>query len=67
MILINLELAAMILWVFGEYDFDTFSQWDSVYPDPQISVTHRFWSKNIKPSTPSSNSSSYNKPAMDHY
>ncbi len=64
--LINLELAAMIRRVFGEYDFDTFSQWYSAYPDPQIGVTRRFWTKNIKPGTPSSNSSGYSNPEMDH-
>lgn len=63
--LINLELAAMIRRVFGEYDFDTNSQWYSAYPDPQIGVTRRFWSKNIKPGTPSSNSSGYSNPEMD--
>ncbi len=63
--LINLELAAMIRRVFGEYDFDTFSQWYSAYPDPQIGVTRRFWSENIKPGTPSSNDSGYSNPEMD--
>ncbi|MFF7710957.1 ABC transporter substrate-binding protein [Pseudomonas sp. NPDC007930] len=63
--LINLELAAMIRRLFTDYDFDTVSQWYSAYPDPQIGVTRRFWSKNIKPGTPSSNNSGYANPEMD--
>ncbi|MBD1551271.1 ABC transporter substrate-binding protein [Pseudomonas typographi] len=63
--LINLELAAMIRRLFTDYDFDTVSQWYSAYPDPQIGVTRRFWSKNIKPGTPSSNNSGYSNPEMD--
>ena len=65
MTLVNLELAAMIRKLYTDYDFDTASMWYSAYPDPQIGVTRRFWSKNIKPGTPSSNASSYSNPKMD--
>ncbi|PUA20658.1 ABC transporter substrate-binding protein [Glaciimonas sp. PCH181] len=65
MTLVNLDLATMIRKLYTDRDFDTASMWYSAYPDPQIGVTRRFWSKNIKDGTPSSNASNYSNPAMD--
>ncbi|MEK6420841.1 MAG: ABC transporter substrate-binding protein [Burkholderia gladioli] len=63
--LVNLDLPSVIRKLYTERDFDTASMWYSAYPDPQIGVTRRFWSKNIKQGVPSSNASSYSNPEMD--
>ncbi|MGF6573723.1 peptide/nickel transport system substrate-binding protein [Paraburkholderia sp. GAS333] len=63
--LVNLDLAGVIRKLYTDRDFDTASMWYSAYPDPQIGVTRRFWSKNIKQGVPSSNASSYSNPQMD--
>ncbi|MDR5784838.1 ABC transporter substrate-binding protein [Caballeronia sp. LZ065] len=65
MTLVNLDLPGVIRKLYTERDFDTASMWYSAYPDPQIGVTRRFWSKNIKQGVPSSNASSYANPQMD--
>ncbi|MDR5740031.1 ABC transporter substrate-binding protein [Caballeronia sp. LZ016] len=65
MTLVNLDLPSVIRKLYTERDFDTASMWYSAYPDPQIGVTRRFWSKNIKQGVPSSNASSYSNPQMD--
>lgn len=59
------DLPTYVRKTFGEYDFDTHSAWYSSFPDPAIGVTRRFWSKNIKPGTASSNASGYSDPQMD--
>jgi peptide/nickel transport system substrate-binding protein len=63
--LVNLDLPGVIRKLYTDRDFDTASMWYSAYPDPQIGVTRRFWSKNIKQGVPSSNASSYSNPQMD--
>jgi peptide/nickel transport system substrate-binding protein len=65
MTLVNLDLPSVIRKLYTERNFDTASMWYSAYPDPQIGVTRRFWSKNIKQGVPSSNASSYSNPQMD--
>lgn len=63
--LVNLDLPGVIRKLYTDRDSDTASMWYSAYPDPQIGVTRRFWSKNIKQGVPSSNASSYFNPQMD--
>ncbi|VFR17813.1 Oligopeptide ABC transporter, periplasmic oligopeptide-binding protein OppA (TC 3.A.1.5.1) [plant metagenome] len=63
--LINYDLGTYVRKLFTDYEFDTSSMWYSCYPDPQIGVQRRFWSKNIKPGSPSSNGSGYSSPEMD--
>lgn len=59
------DLPTYVRKTFGDYDFDTHSAWYASFPDPAIGVTRRFWSKNIKPGTASSNASGYQNPQMD--
>jgi peptide/nickel transport system substrate-binding protein len=51
---------------YADYDFDTLTNWYSAFADPQLGVTRRFWSKQIKPGSTSSNASGYATPEMDH-
>lgn len=63
--LVNYDLGTYVRKMFTEYEFDTASMWYSAYTDPQIGVQRRFWSKNIKPGSTSSNASGYASPQMD--
>lgn len=61
----TMDLPTYLRVIFSERDFDTQSAWYAAYPDPQIGVTRRYWSKAIKLGTPSSNASGYSSPVMD--
>ncbi|MDR5836043.1 ABC transporter substrate-binding protein [Caballeronia sp. LZ034LL] len=50
---------------YADYDFDTITNWYSAFADPQLGVTRRYWSKQIKPGSTSSNASGYSTPEMD--
>lgn len=63
--LVNYDLGTYVRKMFTDYEFDTASMWYSAYTDPQIGVQRRFWSKNIKPGSPSSNGSGYASAEMD--
>jgi peptide/nickel transport system substrate-binding protein len=50
---------------YADYDFDTIVNWYSAFADPQLGVTRRYWSRQIKPGSTSSNASGYATQEMD--
>jgi peptide/nickel transport system substrate-binding protein len=63
--LINYDLPTFGIKAYREYDFDTITNWYSAFPDPQLGVIRRYWSRAIKPGTTSSNASGWSSPEMD--
>ncbi|MES2188042.1 MAG: ABC transporter substrate-binding protein [Pseudomonadota bacterium] len=63
--LVNYDLPTWIRKMYTDYDFDTAAGWYSAYPDPQIGVERRYWSKNIRKGSVSSNACRYASPEMD--
>jgi peptide/nickel transport system substrate-binding protein len=64
--LINYDLPTFVTKAYREYDFDTLTNWYAAFPDPQLGVVRRYWSRTIKPGTTSSNASGWSSPEMDH-
>lgn len=61
----NYDLPTYLRVIYTDRDFDTQSDWFSCYPDPQIGVQRRFWTKNIKKGVTSSNASGFSDPEFD--
>lgn len=63
--LVNYDLPTFVGKAYRDYDFDTLTNWYAAFPDPQLGVIRRYWSRAIKPGTTSSNASGWSSPEMD--
>jgi len=63
--LVNYDLPTFGIKAYRDYDFDALTNWYSAFPDPQLGVIRRYWSRAIKPGTISSNASGWSSPEVD--